>query len=687
MGDETLEEIGANGVEARIAAAAASSRFAALLGIVACLALAACLALNDARLVKRASEAARLGDQSESLGERLVGLAREADSLVREYGVVAVSGWTPEAGRRYSALMDEIEATVASSPDLSGVPERRFAEVVADVRTLIARTEGALIVAALGYPDDAKLWFTSPTHRTLRAGIGRNVRAAIRSARALGAERRRAIQATRRSVAIAGGMLGALMLIGTVGWALRRSEVAMREAGAELARRAEVCPLTGLANRAGHDVLLAERVAKGRPFALVTLDLDGFKLVNETYGRAAGDRVLRRVAHRLDRFFGSWTEGRGTRGARLGEDEFATVISLTRGEQSPDARGARALAVAADLRAVVTANVPLGEHIARFGASAGIACFPDHASSVEELQDAADLALMRAKESEAGLCLYDPAFDEERRAFNAQKREVARALSADEFEPFLQPVVHLEDGSVASFEMLARWRRGDRVVSPGLFLPAIESAGLLDTLTLVLLGKVLDGAEAWHRTVPVSVNMAACQLRNPVFVERLGILLDRAESLGVAIEVELLEEGVFSDSAATKVGLDALRARGVRLALDDFGVGYSNFAQLGRVAIDKIKIDRSFVMDIEGAASAAVVRSALDISHAVGVATVAEGIEDAATADRLCAMGCTLGQGYHFARPMPLAEAEAMLEARSGARRSGPRLVAARTLALRRVGA
>ena len=131
------------------------------------------------------------------------------------------------------------------------------------------------------------------------------------------------------------------------------------------------------------------------------------------------------------------------------------------------------------------------------------------------------------------------------------------------------------------------------MVSPGLFLSAIEKAGLLDTLTFILHGKVLDGAERRNPTVPVSVEMAASQLRSPLFMARRGILLDRAEAMGMTIEVELLEESVFSASASTKGGLDALRERGVALALANFGVGYSNFAQLGRVAIDKIKIDRS----------------------------------------------------------------------------------------------
>ena len=691
MSDETLGEIDANSVGKRIAAASAAARLAALAGLIACVLVAAGLAVNDARLVARANRAADLGEQTRLMGERLVALTREADALVSERGVSAIDGWTLETGRRYGELLAALDDTMAAAPDLEGQAAERIAEIERDVRTLIARTKDALIVAALGYPEDAQRWVGSAPHRMLRAAISREVHTAERAARALAERRQRAVQSERRVTALAGGALGAVLLIVSVGWSLRRSERAVRDAGEELARRAEFCPLTGLPNRAGFDALLAERIAAGKPFALVALDLDGFKLVNETYGREAGDRVLQRVAARMARFFGGATHGGSLRAARLGEDEFAAFISLVRGDPGRAAREGRALAVAGDLRAVIAANVPVGEHIARFGASVGVACFPEHAADADALQDASDLALQRAKEGEGGLCLYDPAFDEERRAFNAQKREVARALAADEFEPFLQPVVNLADRTIASFEMLARWRRGTHVVSPGLFLPAIEKAGLLDTLTLVLLGKVLDGAKGWNRAVPVSVNMAASQLRNPLFVERLGTLLDRADAMGVAIEVELLEESVFSDSATTRVGLDALRLRGVRLALDDFGVGYSNFAQLGRVAIDKIKIDRSFVMGMDEAAPAAVVRAALDISSAIGVGTVAEGIEDEGTATRLEAMGCALGQGYHFARPMPLHEAGELLE-RTAAQAMPvptvrPRLVTSRTIPLRRLTA
>ena len=660
MGDgSALKAIDASGIGARIGEAVRGARYAATAAVVLCLVLAGGLALNDARLAAHGTEAERLGARAAELSRRLNGLVNGAETQVRRYGVLATNGWNERSSRTYRDLVRQLDEALGADLDLEGESATHFAAVDRDARALLDRTQDALLVAALGYPEAARGWITARPHVVLRTRLRRRIDTMVRAASALGERRAADVARTRRAVASGGAALTLLLVAFAVGSALRRSERAVREAGNELARRAEFCDLTNLPNRRGFDALLADRLGNDAPFALVTLDLDGFKPINDTHGHWAGDRVLSCVAERMARFFGGTAARSADCVARLGGDEFAALVPLDPAGD-PETRERRACAVAEDLRTVLTANVSLGSATARFGASAGVACFPHQAEDAEGLRNAADLALYRAKE-QGGVRLYDPAFDEERRAFNAQKAEVARALAAHEFEPYLQAVVDLRDGSVVSFEMLARWRRGDRVVGPGLFLSAIEKSGLLDALTIDLVEQLLDGAARWARPVPVSVNIAAAQLRSPSFIERFTALVDRAAALGVAIEVELLEESVFSDVAATRLGLDALRERGVRLAIDDFGVGYSNFAQLGRVAIDKIKIDRSFVMGMDEAAPAAVVRAALDISTAIGVRTVAEGIEDAGTAERLRGMGCALGQGYHFARPQSVADASELL--------------------------
>ena len=660
MGDESnLEEIDASEVGARISSAVRGARRAAVAAVLLCLLVAGGLALNDARLASERRDALLLGEEVERFGLNVLSLVNLADGTVRRHGVSATTGWDVESSRSYSNLLQQVDEAFETDLGLEGEAQARLEEVERAARELLSRTQDALLVAALGHAEEAREWVNARPHRVLRTNLAREIRAMRHAAGALGERRAGEITTARRHSAFGGAAVVLLLLGGALGSSVRRSERAVREAGEELAKRAEFCGLTGLPNRSGFDALFAERVRRGAPFALVTLDLDGFKPINDTFGHTGGDRVLVRVAQRLSRFFGARKANGLSHVARLGGDEFAAFLALD-ANTALAARERRARAVAEDLRTVLTSGVPVGDGVASFGASMGIAIFPDHGADTDTLHNAADLALYRAKD-QGGVCLYDPVFDEERRAFNAQKAEVARALEAGEFEPHLQAVVDLESGDVVSFEMLARWRRGDRVVGPGLFLAAIEKAGLLDALTYDLVTQVLDGAASWARPVPVSVNLAASQLRSPAFIERFTELLDRANAMGVAIEVELLEESVFSDVAATRLGLDALRQRNVRLAIDDFGVGYSNFAQLGRVAIDKIKIDRSFVMGMDEAAPAAVVRAALDISSAIGVGTVAEGIEDEATAERLRAMGCSLGQGYHFARPQPIADAAALL--------------------------
>ena len=424
--------------------------------------------------------------------------------------------------------------------------------------------------------------------------------------------------------------------------------------------------LTGLANR--HSVATrlatrlegqtAERLAAPpgvRGAALLLLGLDRFRTINDTLGTPAGDAVLVETARRLETCV-----TRGDLVARVGGDEFAVCLDDT------DLRGAEAVA----RRLIAAVAKPLQLEGTRFTltASVGITLLGDgHASPDTALQEA-DGAMRRAKE--AGRATFR--FHQARHNVDLRERlridqAMREGLPAGHFRLHVQPQVGLGDGELIGVEALLRWRDpllGD--VPPSRFIPLAEDSGFIVDLGQWVLDQATHLAAGWlrdGRSVPIAVNVSALQFRQPDFVDRVALALDRSGLPAALLELELTESILLDDAADAQRRLGELAALGVRLALDDFGTGYSSLSYLKDLPLHRLKIDRSFVAPLpEARRQGAIVQAVVHMAAALGMEVVAEGVETPAQADFLRQAGCTFGQGYLFARPMEPAHLAALFD-------------------------
>ncbi len=408
--------------------------------------------------------------------------------------------------------------------------------------------------------------------------------------------------------------------------------------------------LTGLPNRN----LFAERLnsalmqlERGQQFALICLDLDRFKPVNDTLGHPVGDAVLRGVA---DRLCGCIRQG--DTAARLGGDEFAIILLGVR-----DSPGASL--VAERLIGLLNEPFDIDGHQVNIGCSLGIAMAPVDGAHATGLLKNADTALYRAKaDGRNTYRFFEAAMDAHLQFQRALEIELRRALAEQEFELHYQPVIEVATMQVAGFEALARWRHPERgMISPGDFIPVAEETGLIVALGEWVLVQACHDAMTWPEAVKVAVNLSAMQFKDN---HLLQVVLRALETSGLApgrLELEITESILLHNSAATLEVLTALRARGVRIAMDDFGTGYSSLSYLRSFPFDKIKIDQSFVRDLsDKEESVAIVRAVTGLGGSLGVTTTAEGVETRKQFDRLVSEGCTEVQGYLFGRPQPASQ-------------------------------
>jgi diguanylate cyclase (GGDEF)-like protein len=418
--------------------------------------------------------------------------------------------------------------------------------------------------------------------------------------------------------------------------------------------------LTGLPNRKLLIVSTEEALAEARQderVGLFLLDLDRFKEVNDTMGHPVGDRLLQMVAHRL-----THSVRPGDVVARLGGDEFAVLLPSIR-----DAHAARE--VAARLRAALTEPVRLEGMTFDLDGSVGIALYPDHAPDFEMLLQRADVAMYLAKEGRTGVELYQA--DKDR---NSPERlnllgDLRRGLDNHELKLHYQPKVSLADGAVHGVEALLRWRHPVHgAIAPSEFIPLAEQSYLMRQLTEYVINEALEQAARWWHTglpVQISVNISARDLLDSALPEQLEAGLARLRLPPAAIQLEVTERILTGQQAYTHDTIKALAALGVPLALDDFGTGYSSLIRLQRLAVSEVKIDASFVRRIaESEDDHRIVRSIVDLVRSLGLRSVAEGVESDAVAVRLAEMGCDLGQGWLFSRPMPAPETTAWLRER-----------------------
>jgi diguanylate cyclase (GGDEF)-like protein len=419
-------------------------------------------------------------------------------------------------------------------------------------------------------------------------------------------------------------------------------------------------PLTGLPNRQwlGERIWTAlddaERI--GARAALMLIDLDRFRSVNDTLGHLAGDRLLLQIADRL-----RLALPRGAEVARLGGDEFAVLLPVADSTTS-------ATRVARGLVSALSSPLDLDGLTLVLEASAGVAVFPDHALDAEGLLRRADVAMYQAKRDRTGVEVY-----ESKRDSNTPDRlgllgDLRRALDAHEVELHYQPKVRF-DGQVAGLEALVRWVHPERgKVPPDEFIAIAESSGLMPHLTEYVLETALGQVAEWRSQglyVPVAVNVSPRDVHTPGFAGSVAARLARHGVPAGALQLEITEHVLLEDPQRAADTLNGLTGHGVKMSLDDFGTGYSSLVHLRRLPVSELKIDRSFVarlaVDNE---DAEIVRCTVDLAHSLGLLVVAEGVEDDETWERLRDLGCDAVQGWLVAAAMPPEETTAWLRAR-----------------------
>jgi diguanylate cyclase (GGDEF)-like protein len=402
---------------------------------------------------------------------------------------------------------------------------------------------------------------------------------------------------------------------------------------------------------------IADAARRGGAAALLLIDLDRFKEVNDTLGHDHGDRLLEQVAARLGE-----TVRRGDTLARLGGDEFAVLV-----RDVPN-RGVVA-EVAARLQDAMTRPFVLNGFTAVLDASVGIAYCPDHGTDVHVLVQRADVAMYEAKRSRTGIETYA----EERDPYSAERLqllgELREAISAGELVLHYQPKVDVGTEAVVGVEALVRWDHPTRgLLPPGEFVPLAERTGAIADLTRWVLDTALAQTRAWRDVgldLTVAVNLAAPNIVDEALPDLVRSLLERWGVPGDRLECEISEHTVMADPHRAISVLERLRALGVRLSLDDFGTGHSSLAYLKRLPLDEVKIDRSFVIGMaENANDAAIVRSTIDLARNLGLEVVAEGVESEAILRDLGALACDVAQGFYLSRPLPAAELDRWLSAR-----------------------
>jgi diguanylate cyclase (GGDEF)-like protein/PAS domain S-box-containing protein len=418
-----------------------------------------------------------------------------------------------------------------------------------------------------------------------------------------------------------------------------------------LAYLAQFDPLTGLPNRA----LLADRFSqmivqakrREQPLAVLFIDLDEFKMVNDTLGHAGGDALLKETAVRLQSAVRS-----GDTVARISGDEFAIVLAdLARQED--------AALVAQKVIERLAAAVEIHGKEVFITASVGIAAFPGDGADAETLIGAADAAMYRAKQSGRNAYQFFTAEINQRSRARAQMGiELRRALEREEFMLVYQPKYTLADRRMCGAEALLRWRHPERgLVSPAEFIPVLEETGLIVPVGEWVIGRACEDLKTSLKNLPVAINLSARQFRQPDLHERIRTLVQAAGVDPALIELEITESQLMQDPDNAIRVMRALCDAGIRLAIDDFGTGYSSLAYLTRFPVSALKVDRSFVKDMASdKADATIVRTIIEMAHTLGFTVVAEGVESEEQATFLRLLRCEQAQGFLFARPMPAAE-------------------------------
>jgi diguanylate cyclase len=504
----------------------------------------------------------------------------------------------------------------ALHPSMAIVPERQRVELAPVGRRRIIALSAALLV--------------NPATLAIEVGVGRHVDPV--------------------PYLIGGAVIG-LLVIARLGDALRQLGESLRERDSlmELLRRQALYDnLTSLPNRGMFNERLAADFANrsdGRLLAVLLVDLDDFKSVNDTLGHDAGDDLLVAVGQRLR---GAIRDG--DIAARLGGDEFVIALPACADPQVP-------LRVAERVLASLAEPFDVGGRRLTTRASIGVAVATRDDRTAEDLVRNADVAMYLAKSRGKGRVeVYEPSMQEAAMTHLQLRADLEAGIADGELRLHYQPIVDLRTGRTIGYEALVRWLHGGRLIAPGEFIPMAESSGLIGPLTDWVADEACRATVDWGTAGArpwVSINMSSSQLIRPDIVSRIGLSLEASGLAPDRLVLEITESALLEIEVA-KPAVERLSALGVRLAIDDFGIGYSTLSYLARLPIDIVKIDRSFVIALQHAGPEEAIASAIiALAKRLGLMTIGEGIETAGQLDQLTSLGCDLGQGYYLGRPGP----------------------------------
>jgi len=412
--------------------------------------------------------------------------------------------------------------------------------------------------------------------------------------------------------------------------------------------------LTGLPNR----VLLQDRVnqtvnchiQKEHPCVLVVIDLNRFKEINDSFGHLIGDSVLKRTSTKLVNSLRLPDTV-----ARLGGDEFAIFL--------PETTIDSAILIIKNMATELSLPFECEGHSVMLGASIGLASFPEHGSSYDELLQKADIAMYVAKRAGVDSQIYQPHFDQDALLRLTLISELKFAIENEQLFPTFQPKINIETNELIGVELLVRWLHPERgVIPPNDFIASAERGGLISQLTQWVLRAGIKQAANWYKNgkeIPVAINLSPKNLVEKDLYQKILSLLKEYGLPAHLLELEITESSMFADPLTAKKVLESLHDAGIRIAIDDFGTGYSSLVQLRNMPISILKIDRSFILHmVNDVSDAAIVNSTVYMAHMLGMKVVAEGVEDEQTLNKLKELKCDIVQGYFFARPMQISDFE-----------------------------
>jgi diguanylate cyclase (GGDEF)-like protein len=437
-----------------------------------------------------------------------------------------------------------------------------------------------------------------------------------------------------------------------------------RRQGEALAYQARHDSLTGLYNRgvlmAAVDQAIADCTKDDpahRHFGVMIIDLDGFKEVNDALGHQSGDLLLQQVAQRLRAALPPETIL-----TRLGGDEFAVLNDKLHAMESVSD-------VAHDLLTQLQQPFQLNDIQIQINASIGIACYPRDGLNTMILMRNADAAMYQAKREGTGYVFYHQADTDQTPSRLLLMTELRNALGHRQFTLHYQPKTNMADGATIGFEALVRWQHPERgLLYPAHFVPIVEISDMIHPLTAWVIETAVIQCRQWHeqgRAVTMAVNISTRNLLDVGLVQRIQQILERHGLPARYLELELTESSIMADPARSLDVLTRIHALGVSISIDDFGTGYSSLAYLQKLPVDSLKIDRSFVIEMQQSEDArAIVSAIIVLAHTVGLKVTAEGIEDETTMNGLALLGCDVAQGYHVSRPLPAEAATRWLQSR-----------------------